>query len=127
MKARVMVALLICGIFVLVWSTNKGPGNIKTDFAPDAHLSATDLRRVISLAKRSGITDVAKVSTFHYRPVGGRGISVESAERADGRNASFDSVTIHKTDWDQPIPSDGDVNRDGNFWCDAGSKPTTLS
>lgn len=131
MKAKAIRALLICGSFVVLWggascSAAEPPKAIKTDFAAGANLLPSELKQVVALAKQSGMVDVAEVSTFHYVPGGGRGISVKSTERVDGRNTSFDTVTIHKSGWNTSSPSKDGVNRDGNFWCDRDSKHTTV-
>lgn len=131
MKAKAITVLLICGSFVVLWSgascsAAEPPKAVKTDFAAGANLLPSELKQVVALAKQGGMADVAEVSTFHYVPGGGRGIRVKSAERVDDRNISFDSVAIHKSGWDSSSPSKDGVPRDGNFWCDADGKYTTL-
>lgn len=131
MKAKAVTALLICGSCVVLWGGASGsavepPKAIKTDFAAGANLLPSELKQVVALAKQCGMVDVAEVSTFHYVPGGGRGISVKSTERVDGRNTSFDTVTIHKSGSDSPSPSKDGVIRDGNFWGDKDSKHTTV-
>ena len=102
------------------------PKPVKTDLANGAYLSPSEVRQVVALAKKCGIADVGEVSTFHYLPVGGKGISVKSTERVDGRNVSYDRVEVHKTGWNSSTASSNKVKRDGNFWCNVGGKYTTL-
>lgn len=141
MKAKAIGTLLICGFAVMAWleaacssadqpkslkQPSLEPKPIKTDFAAGANLLPSELKQVVALAKQSGIDDVAEVNTFHYVPAGGRGISVKSVERADGRNTSHDSILVHKSSWDDFVPGKNGVKRDGNFWVDVDGKRTTL-
>src|SRR5688572_2300455 len=94
------------------------PKTIATNFEVEASLSASEIKQVLELAKANGIEAPAEVSTFHYLPVGGKGISVKSVDRIDGRNTSFDTVTISKKGWDQLKPAKNS-KRVGKFWANA--------
>jgi hypothetical protein len=102
------------------------PKNIKTNFVAGVNLLPSELKLVVALAKQCGITNVAEVNTFHYQPGGGKGISVKSAERLEGRNTSYDSIEVHRIGWNSDVPTADEVRRDGNFWCEPKWKYTTL-
>jgi hypothetical protein len=95
---------------------------IKTNFTSDALLAPEELNQVLALAKECGITNPAEVRTFHYLPAGGIGISVQSADRIEGRNTYFDTLTIRKSGWtEKPTRIAKSV---GEFW-QQGEKSTT--
>jgi len=97
---------------------------VKTSFVENAKLNSVELKQVLSLAEQSGIQDAAEVKTFNYLPAGGRGISVKSRERVDGRNISYDTVLLGKSEWAGPAP-DKTPKRLGSFFVEE-SKYTTL-
>jgi hypothetical protein len=83
------------------------------------------VKQVLELAKAYGIENPSEVRTFYCLPTLDRGISVKSTEHVDGRNTSFDSVTISKNGWDQRQP-EKNARRVGTFWADADAKYSTL-
>jgi hypothetical protein len=98
--------LLLAAIGCLADQTNavqpskQQPSQIKTNFVKGAELNSVEINQVLTLARQSGIEDAAEVETFHYMPpAGGRGIRVKSKERVDGRNISYDTVTLSKNGW----------------------------
>jgi len=101
------------------------PQKITTNFIAEARLTASEVKQVLQLAKACGIRNPSEVRTFHWLPTFDRGISVKSTERVDGRNTSFDTVTISKNGWDQRQPEKS-AKRAGDFWADADSKYSTL-
>jgi hypothetical protein len=98
---------------------------LQTDFAKDAQLTEDELNQIVLLARQSGISNVAKVRTFHYLPVGGRGISAESKRRIEGRNTSYETLWVHRSGWGGAVPEPG-AKRVGSFWA-IGSKHSTLT
>ena len=98
---------------------------IKTEFVEDAKLSNAEVDQLVALASQSGINDVVKVETFHYRPGSHREISVSSKERVDGRSISYDIIYVERIGWDsfEPEPNS---KRVGPFWT-RHPKRTVLS
>jgi len=92
--------------------------SVKTNFIADAQLTKIELEQVLSLARRAGIHDAGEVATFQMLPGGGKGISVTSKERVEGRDIFFDYVCIYKIGW-----TDIETNKDavwiGKFWSDS--------
>jgi len=101
------------------------PEKITTNFIAEAHLTASEIKQVLELAKACGIDRPSEVRTFHYLPSVTKGISVKSVERVDGRNTSFDTVTISKLGWEER-DSDKSSKRVGDFWAGAEAKYSTL-
>jgi len=101
------------------------PKSITTNFVAGAHLTASEIKQVLSLARTCGIVDPSEIETFQYLPGGGQGISVKSSERVNGRNTLFDTVIVSKKDWDYREPNTNSI-RVGAFWAEADAKHTTL-
>jgi hypothetical protein len=72
---------------------------LRTNFVADAVLSATDLDAVEKLAVQCGMKNVAEVRTFHYRPIGGRGIVAVSVEEVNGRVVTYKTLNIERDGW----------------------------
>jgi len=98
---------------------------VTRNFIADAKLTPSEVKQVLELAKKCGINHPSEVRTFHYLPTSGRGISVKSLEKVDGRNTSFDMVTISKKGWDQGEAETNSI-RVGNFWAEKDAKYSTL-
>ena len=105
-------SILIFNSVLLLWAlgcladqTNAGlpsaqlPSQIKTNFVKGAELNSVEINQVLTLARQNGIEDAAEVRTFYYLPTRNRGIHVKSKERVDGRNISYDTVTLSKNEW----------------------------
>ncbi len=101
------------------------PQKITTNFIAEAHLTPSEIKQVLELAKACGIDKPSEVRTFHYLPSLTKGISVKSVERVDGRNTSFDTVTISKLGWEER-DSDKPSKRVGDFWAGSEAKYSTL-
>jgi hypothetical protein len=97
---------------------------VKTSFVENAKLNSVELKQVLSLANQSGIQDATEVETFNYLPGGGRGISVKSKERVDGRNISYDTILVEKGGWRDGVP-DKTAKHLGDFYIQY-PKSTTL-
>ena len=104
---------------------NVASPRITTNFIAEARLTHSEVKQVLELAKTCGIDTPSEVSTFHYLPSVAKGISVKSVERVDGRNISFDTVTISKKGWYEGEPQKGS-KRVGDFWANADAKYSTL-
>ena len=98
---------------------------ITTNFIAEARLTASEVKQVLELAKACGLDTPSEVRTFHYLPSVTKGISVKSVERVDGRNSSFDTVTVCKLGWEGRDP-DKSAKRVGDFWADSEAKYSTL-
>jgi len=82
-----------------VQPSEQQPSQIKTNFVKGAELNSVEIYQVLLLGRQSGIEDAAEVRTFYYLPTRNRGIHVTSKERVDGRNISYDTVTLSKNEW----------------------------
>lgn len=82
-----------------VQPSEQQPSQINTNFVKGAELNSVEINQVLLLARQSGIEDAAEVTTFYYLPTRIRGIHVKSKERVDGRNISYDTVTLSKNEW----------------------------
>ena len=91
---------------------------VKTTFVDDAKLNEQEVKDVVSLARQCGIDQPAEVSTFHYRPIGGKGISVKSVERVKGVDITIDEISIEKIGWTE-FERDKNCQKGGKFPCDA--------
>src|SRR5580704_8571859 len=76
-------------------ATNQVAG-VKTNFIDDAKLSEKEVHQVLELAKICGIKEPGEINTFHFRPIGGRGIDIKSVERISGRDTYFETLMIQK-------------------------------
>lgn len=101
------------------------PRKITTSFIDEARLTASEVKQVLEIAKAYGIDTPSEVRTFHYLPSITKGISVKSVDRVDGRNTSFDTITISKVDWEEREP-DKPSKRIGDFWAGSEAKYSTL-
>jgi hypothetical protein len=104
---------------------NPPAPSIKTTFIDGTNLSPSELDQVIALARRSGVRDVAQVETFYYLPTIEKGISVKSREKLDGRNHSYDKITIGRSGWlSQSAPKDS--LQLGDFWVERSGRKHVL-
>lgn len=86
-------------------STNYA--GIKLSYIPTAKLNAVELHQVLSLARQSGITNVESVSTVYGIPGPSRHVIVKSKERVDGRNVSYDTLSMDRKSWESGEKSGG--------------------
>ena len=98
---------------------------VKTNFVSGAQLSAKEVKQVLEVARLCGVDAPSEISTYHYIPAGGKGISVKSVDRVDARNTSFDTIIISKMGWDYRKPEKG-ITRVGDFWAYPREKYSTL-
>lgn len=101
------------------------PTVVATNFIAGAILSPAEIEQVLTLAKACGLDSPGKIETFPWLPTVAKGISVRSVERLDGRNTTFDTVTISKRDWGGRVPGK-DAKWIGDFWAGADDKYSTL-
>jgi hypothetical protein len=95
--------------------TDKGP---KTEYVPDAVLSAEQQEIVLELAAKRGIKDVVEISTYVLHPSSYREIAVKGIEQITGREVSTQILIIHFKDWSprEQAPRKDDIQI-GDFWA----------
>ncbi len=88
------------------------------NYTRSAELTEAEEQSVIQLAKRCGINNIAKISTYFLRPSSDRGITVESVEEIDGRNVSCKALRVVYNKWSPQNdgPRDTDTQL-GDFWA----------
>ena len=93
------------------------------DYVPRAILTKDQEKEVITLAQKCGIKKVAKISTHNMFPSPFRGIRVQGVEEVEGREVSYQVLSMSNRQWLQPgaKPGKGSVEL-GDFWA---SKPYT--
>lgn len=87
-------------------TTNRA--GIKLSYIPAAKLNEIELRQVLWEAQQAGITNVESVSTVYGIPGLSRHVIVKGKERIDGRNVSYETLSMRRKSWE----SDG---RRGGF------------
>ena len=87
-------------------------------YAKHAVLTKEEEAIIIELARKCGITKVAKISTHNIHPTTFRGIKVESAELVRGREVFFQELNVNYKKWIYPSakPRKGDF-QSGMFWA----------
>lgn len=141
-KGKAVAVLSVCVVLTLVWmavrSFTSGQSNallwepiqksntIKTNFFGGAHLSASELEQVLSLARLNGIHEVDEVRMVPNLPATNVTIVIKSVGRVDGRNLSYDMLLIWRIGGHGRDPSDAIVKRAGDFWCKPNGKLTRL-
>jgi hypothetical protein len=111
----------------------RGPGTagpnfgIQTRFDRHAVLSPRELRSVIELATKCGLSQVAEVYTFNIHPSLYYGISVKSTEITQGRELSYVTAFVNNEKWVGPRNQPTDVLESvGQFWVRVGGIHTNL-
>lgn len=92
------------GMQTIETTNNAG---LKLSYIPTAKLNAIELHQVLSLASRSGITNVESVSTVYGIPGLSRHVIVKSKERVVGRNVSYETLTMDRKSWESGKKSGG--------------------
>ena len=107
----------------IIETTNRA--GIKLSYITEAKLSELELQQVLTLAQQVGITNVDKVTTGYALPSATKLVTMTSKERVNGRNTSFETVTIHRLDWGGWSKPER-AFQSGEFWVDASDKFTRL-
>jgi hypothetical protein len=112
----------------LAAETNRFPG-VRTKFASEARLSASELTTVIELAKRCGLPDATEVSTYNnYHPSPFFSIAVKGREVARGRRVTFITLQMDREKWTSKElrRSSHVVKSIGEFWVARGGLTTNV-
>jgi hypothetical protein len=91
-------SIAILAIAILLPWTSKGAGP-RTNYAPNAVLSAKQLDQVVALAHKCGMSNVTEVITFHFSPGTNRGIRARGDEIINGRSVTYKTLAIWTDLW----------------------------
>jgi hypothetical protein len=105
MRSQLMVLLLLtlCALSRLTTyaqTNNPDTNSLTFNYIDDARLTPDQIQTVLELAKTCGLKSPAVIGTTVTLPSPVRLVTVQSAERTDGRKTTFDTVTIHYSDSD---------------------------
>tara|TARA_Y100000589_G_scaffold77662_1_gene71433 strand:- start:107 stop:781 length:675 start_codon:yes stop_codon:yes gene_type:complete len=119
-KNQPIPSILIAFTFLMV---TLNAFAFERDYVPRAVLTKDQEKEVITLAQKCGIKKVAKISTHNMFPSPFRGIRVQGVEEVEGREISYQVLSMSNRQWLQPgaKPGKGSVEL-GDFWA---SKPYT--
>src|ERR1700722_1351316 len=73
---------------------NSGSKPLVTTESTSKNLTQDQIKTIVQLAEKCGLTNASKVNIFQYQPTGGTGISVISADRVDGRKIAHDELVL---------------------------------
>ena len=91
---------------------------IERSYVSNASLSDEDVRIVLELAKKSGISKVAKISTQYMLPSSMRSIKVEGVPVENGREISRSVLSVTRKSWSFPDSKPGKTDIvSGEFWA----------
>lgn len=82
----------------LIETTNRA--GIKLSYIPAAKLNDIELRQVLWEAQQVGITNVESVRTVYGIPGLSRHVIVKSKERVNGRNLSYETLSMSRKSWE---------------------------
>jgi hypothetical protein len=123
MRSRLYVFLLPV-VFAVVTSCSTpraaSTAAVKTNFVPEAVLSRGELRQIIDLAHKCGISDVGEVYSYNIHPSPSCGFGVKSVETVQGREVSFIILTVDHKKWVRPRDPRIVEQASGNFWVESG-------
>ena len=120
-----MLKTLSAALALALLSTAPG---FERAYIKQAVLTKEEEKVVIELAKKRGIEEIVKVSTFYLRPTAARGISVKGVEKIKGREVSFKVLNVTYGKWSFPNSKPGtrDIQM-GDFWAGtAGTRKQTI-
>lgn len=129
MKSLFFLALTVALFSGAIQKLAAGPTNslagVTTSFVEDGVLTADEVAAVVNLAELGGVSQVAKVTTLHYRPSRVRGIRVIGAEKVDGRKVIFQTLEVYREGWSYKAkPADPIRSKSiGQFWIESPSPP----
>ena len=91
---------------------------IERSYVSNASLSDEDVKIVLELVQKSGITKVAKISTHYMHPTSMRSIKVEGVPIENGREVSTTVLYITRKSWSFPDAKPGKTDIvSGEFWA----------
>lgn len=91
---------------------------IERSYVSNASLSDEDVKIVLELAKKSGISKVAKISTHYMLPTSMRSIKVEGVPVENGREISRSVLSVTRKSWSFPDAKPGKTDIvSGEFWA----------
>ena len=99
-------------------SLSEVKDGIERSYVSNASLSDEDVKTVLELAQKSGITKVAKISTHYMLPTSMRSIKVEGAPIENGREISRSVLSVTRKSWSFPDAKPGKADVvSGEFWA----------
>lgn len=106
-------------VCVSAQSTNTAsPPEVKTTFDPHAQLTPEEVRDVVQLAQKCGISNVASIRTSNVIPSSRYTIEVNGREEVTGRKVRYDNLRVDQPSWMganwHPGPQAINV---GKFWA----------
>jgi hypothetical protein len=102
-------------------TTNRA--GIKLSYIPAAKLNDIELRQVLWEAQQVGITNVESVRTVYGIPGLSRHVIVKSKERVNGRNFSYETLSMGRKSW-EPDGRKGGVMQASDFRVETSGKQT---
>ena len=100
-------------------------GKVRTSFEKGARLSVSRQLQVLALAERCGIREPAVINSGRTVPIDGLFVSVDGADRVEGRSRFFEQITIYEAgwikEWEDKVEN---IQRVGRFWADGDEKRT---
>ena len=128
--SRLLTVLFLgMGMFCCFATATNTVIGVRTNFAPQAVLSSSELASVINLAKQCDVPDVAEVYTFNnYHPSSFFSIGAKSAEITRGRKVSFVTVQIDREKWtSKELRLSSHIFKSvGDFWVARGGVTTNV-
>ena len=113
---------VILSLAVISFSVHAGvapnPLQVKTKFESGLRLTPDQLKTVLSLARRCGITNIASVESFRFIPVPIPRIRVESAEEKRGRRVLINVLNMKFSAWNDETEIHPKAKRLRGFWVD---------
>jgi len=99
-------------------SLSELKNGIERSYVSNASLSDEDVKIVLELAKKSGISKVAKISTHYMLPTSMRSIKVEGLPVENGREISRSVLSVTRKSWTFPDAKPGKTDIvSGEFWA----------
>ena len=96
---QILVSMIVLTAATSSIAAANATNAVVTHFSPGLELSAPELKQVLAVAKQCGLTNSAEVSTFHFIPAGGKGVSVQSRNRVKDRDTYSDTLSVYRVGW----------------------------
>ena len=124
--------LLFLGLVVLLCQLCAAAGQdaqprFETNYEAGAVLSSNELANVVELARRCGVSNIAKIYVYRIPPTSELGVGVDSVEITNGRTVSFVNVSISRSSREPRISSSASgliLKSYGKFWVPRGGVST---
>jgi hypothetical protein len=98
-------------------------GKVRTSFEKGARLSVSRQLQVLALAEGCGIREPSVIRSGRTVPIDGLVVSVNGADRVEGRSRFFESIPIYEAgwikEWEDKVEN---IQRVGRFWADGDEK-----